>query len=143
MIYKISILVNADASIATISNSVPSSTVTSSITTASTGLSTTYSIKPTASIRPIHTSSTSTKTTSLTTTIQNIISQITEASQSTTFKNHVAQNAIDGLLDSCSQTNSEDVDPYIRLLLTNTYNIKWVNLVYGDQSGDYRKLESM
>ena len=143
MIYKISILVNADASIATISNSVPSSTVTSSITTASTGLSTTYSIKPTGSIGTIHTSSTSTKTTSPTTTIQNIISQITEASQSTTFKNHVAQNAIDGLLDSCSQTNSEDEDPYISLLLTNTYSIKWVNLVYGDQSGDYRKLESM
>ena len=137
----ISILVNTDVSTTKTSNSIPSSTDSSSITTASTELSTTYS-------------STSTKTTSSTTfttstnkipttapTVQNITSQITEVSQSTTLENHVAQNAVDGLLDSFSQTKSGDQDPYIRLLLASTYNVKWVNLVYGDQSGDYRKLD--
>lgn len=133
----ISILVNTDVSTTKTSNSIPSSTDSSSITTAITELSTTYS-------------STSTKTTSSTTfttstnkipttapTVQNITSQITEVSQSTTLENHVAQNAVDGLLDSFSQTKSGDQDPYIRLLLVSTYNVKWVNLVYGDQSGDY------
>ena len=121
MIYKISILVNADISTTTISNSVPSSTFTSSINTARNELSATYSTKTTGTIETIHTSSSSTKTTSSTTftrttnnipttapTVKNIASQITEVSQSTTFENHVAKNAIDGLLDSYSQTNSGD-----------------------------------
>ena len=154
MICKISILVNADISTTTISNSVPSSTFTSSINTARNELSATYSTKTTGTIETIHTSSSSTKTTSSTTftrttnnipttapTVKNITSQITEVSQSTTFENHVAKNAIDGLLDSYSQTNSGNQDPYIRFLLANTYNIKWVNLVYGDLSGNYRRLD--
>ena len=150
----VSVLVNTDASITTTSNSLPSSTVSSSITTATTEFSTTYSTATTSNTETIHTSSTSAKTTSSITftksannipttapTVQNITSQITDVSQSTTFENQVAQNAIDGLLGSFSQTNSGDQDPYIKFLLASTYNIKFVNLVYGDQSGDYRKLD--
>ena len=151
----VSILVNTDVSTTTTtSNSIPNSKVTSSIATASTELSTTDSATTTSSTEIINTPFASTKTTSSTTlttsanniptaapTIQNITSQITDVSQSTTFKNQVVQNAIDGLLHSYSQTNSEDEDPYIRLVLANTYNIKWLNLIYGDQSQDYRKLD--
>ena len=146
----VSILVDADALITTISNSVPSSTVASSVTTASTNLSAAYSATTTSSIDASHTSSTPTKTlssTSFTATtnnipttapaVQNIASQITEVSQSTTFEKQVA---VDGLLDSYSQTNEGDLDPYIKLLLASVYNIKWVNLAYGDQSVAYRKL---
>ena len=149
----VSILVDADALITAISNSVPSSTVASSVTTASTNLSAAYSATTTSSIDASHTSSTPTKTissTSFTATtnnipttapaVQNIASQITEVSQSTTFEKQVAQNAVDGLLDSYSQTNEGDLDPYIKLLLASVYNIKWVNLAYGDQSVAYRKL---
>ena len=150
----VSILVNIDIYTTATSDSIPSSTVSSSIATATTELSTTYSATTTSNIETIHTSSISTKTTSSITfttrsnnipttapTVQNITSQITEVSQSTTFENHVAQNTIDGLLGSFSQTNSEDINPYIRFFLATTYNIKWVNLVYGDQSADYRKMD--
>ena len=140
------------SSIETIRASSTSTKTTSSTTI--TKSATTYSATTTSTTETIRASSTSTKTTSSTTittsannipttapTVQNITSQVTEVLQSTTLKDHVAQNAIDGLLGSFSQTNSGDQDPYIRLLLASTYNVKWVNLVYGDQSQDYRKLD--